>query len=93
MKQTTFATLEAIEQFDDFSASHGIAHAVFVTTLWDSLNMSHDDILPLHRAISGGTITAVISLLQNERVEDAIFVALLGQCLYMNAVDWHESRQ
>ena len=93
MKQTAFATLEAIEELDDSTVSHGIAHAVFVTSLWDSLKMSHEDILPIHSAISGGTISAVISLLQNERVEDAIFVTLLGQCLYMNAVDWHESRQ
>lgn len=92
MMGTTDATLELFTSLDGSAASQGIAHGIFVTSLWDSLEMTADDILPVHRAISEGTISAIVGLLQRKRFEDAIFVALLGQCLYMNAADWQNSR-
>jgi len=93
MKETAGATLETFTELDGSTFSQGIAHGIFVTALWDSLGMTKVDILPIHRAISGGTISAIVGLLQRKRFEDAIFVALLGQCLYMNAADWQKSRQ
>jgi len=92
MKETAGATLETFAELDGSTLSQGIAHGIFVTSLWDSLGMTKDNILPIHRAISGGTISAIVGLLQRKRFEDAIHVALLGQCLYMNASDWQKSR-
>jgi hypothetical protein len=93
MKETGQATFETFEALGYSNMAEGMAHGIFVTSLWGSLGMSGEDLLPIHRAISGGTISTVSQLLQRERLEDAIFVALLGQCLYMNALDWHNSRQ
>ena len=93
MKETASATLETFTELDASTLSQGIAHGIFVTSLWDSLGMTKENILPVHRAISGGTISAVVGLLQRKRFEDAVYVALLGQCLYMNAGDWQNSRK
>lgn len=92
MKDTARATLETFTELDGSTLSRGIAHGIFVTALWDSLGMTKEEILPIHRAISGGTISAILGLLQRKRFEDAVFVALLGQCLYMNAAEWQKSR-
>jgi hypothetical protein len=93
MNETAWATLETFTELDGSTLSRGIAHGIFVTSLWDSLGMTEDNVLPIHRAISRGTISAIVGLLQRKRVKDASYVALLGQCLYMNASDWENSRR
>jgi hypothetical protein len=93
MKETGQATFETFEQLGFSNMAEGMAHGIFVTALWESLGMTGKEVLDIHRAISGGTISAISQLLQRERLEDAIYVALLGQCLYMNASDWHDSRR
>lgn len=91
MKENVVAMLDAFTEVDGSTFSQGLVHGIFVTSLWDSLEMSQEDVLPIHRGISAGTISAIVRLLQPKRLEDAVSVALLGQCLYMNATAWQES--
>jgi hypothetical protein len=88
MGETAKSIIEGLLLAPDRNLGHGVAHGIFVTSMWDLLGMESDQTQPIHRAISGGTINAVEQLVRAERLEDALYVSLLGQCFYMNASDW-----
>jgi hypothetical protein len=88
MKETAKSIIEGLLLAPSRDLGHGVAHGIFVTSMWDLLDMESENVQPIHRAISSGTINAVEQLVDADRVEDALYVSLLGQCFYVNAADW-----
>lgn len=93
MGEITESVLGTFKELGVSGLTEGIAHGILVTSLWELLGMTKEDVLPVHGAISSGTVSAVVALLAREMTENAFYVTLLGQCLYMNAADWHQSRE
>jgi len=92
MGETARSILEGIDATGVSTFGEGIAHALFVTSMADLLQIDSDKFSAVQSAISAGTINATMYLFSKEEIEAALFVLLLGQLLFMNSAEWSASR-
>lgn len=92
MGETARSILEGIDATGVTTFGEGIAHALFVTSMADLLDVDSSDFSNTQSAISSGTINATMYLASRDEIEAALFVLLLGQLLFMNSDEWLASR-
>jgi len=92
MGETARSILEGIDATGLTTFGEGIAHALFVTSMADLLQIDSNKFSTVQSAISAGTINATMYLVSREEIEAALFVLLLGQLLFMNSDGWSAGR-
>jgi hypothetical protein len=92
MGELAKSMLEGLDASGNTSMGHAICHGLFRTNVSEMFQIEIGDFSPFHEAIAKGTANAVIKLYSMEEYQQALFVGLLGQCLFMNSNKWESSR-
>lgn len=92
MKDTSISIIECLTESGLSNMGQGFAHGMLITSLTDMLSIGMEDVSPLQKAITGGTINAMTQLVAKKKFELALTVGLCGQVLFINSSDWLEER-
>ena len=92
MGELAKSILEGLDASGNTSFGQAICLGLFRTNVSEMFQIELGDFSPFHNAIASGTTNAVIKLFSMEEYQQALYVGLLGQCLFMNSNKWESSR-
>ena len=92
MKDTSISIIECLTESGLSNMGQGFAHGMLITSMTDMLSIGMEDVLPLQKAIVGGTINAMTQLVAKKNHELALTVGLCGQVLFVNSLAWLKER-
>jgi len=92
MGELSGSILEGLEASGNTSIGQAICHGIFTTNVSEMFQIEFGEFSPFHKAIASGTVNAMIKLFSIGEYEPALYVGLLGQCLFLNSTNWESSR-